>query len=71
MEFFSVRVHVILPAVLGPGIYSASNRNEYQKQKNNVSGSDFSSIVSFFLSCHNLDCSFLDPPLGSPKVSAG
>jgi hypothetical protein len=27
-----------LPAVLGPGIHSASNRNEYQKQKNNVSG---------------------------------
>jgi hypothetical protein len=27
----------ILPAALGPGVYSASNRNEYQKQKN-VSG---------------------------------
>jgi hypothetical protein len=27
-----------LPAVLGPGVYSSSNRNEYQKQKNNVSG---------------------------------
>jgi hypothetical protein len=24
---------LILPAALGPGIYSASNRNEYQKQK--------------------------------------
>jgi hypothetical protein len=23
---------------LGPGVYSASNRNEYQKHKNNVSG---------------------------------
>jgi hypothetical protein len=23
---------------LGPGAYPASNRNEYQKQKNNVSG---------------------------------
>jgi hypothetical protein len=31
-------VYLILPAVLGPGVYSASNRNEYQKQKNNVSG---------------------------------
>jgi hypothetical protein len=31
-EFFSI--YVILPAALGPGIYSASNRNEYQKQKN-------------------------------------
>jgi hypothetical protein len=24
---------------LGPGVYSDSNRNEYQKHKNNVSGS--------------------------------
>jgi hypothetical protein len=29
----------ILPAALDPGVYSASNRNEQQKQKNNVSGS--------------------------------
>jgi hypothetical protein len=28
-----------LPVAPGPGVYSASNRNEYQKQKNNnVSG---------------------------------
>jgi hypothetical protein len=27
-----------LPVALGPGVYSASNRNEYQKHKNNVSG---------------------------------
>jgi hypothetical protein len=27
----------ILPAALGPGVYSASNINDYQKQKNNVS----------------------------------
>jgi hypothetical protein len=25
-----------LPAALGPGDYSACNRNNYQKQKNNV-----------------------------------
>jgi hypothetical protein len=30
--FFSIRL--ILPAALGPEVYSASNRNEYQKQKN-------------------------------------
>jgi hypothetical protein len=30
-EFFSV--YLILPAALGPGVYSASNRNEYQQQK--------------------------------------
>jgi hypothetical protein len=30
---------IIFPAALGPGVYSASNRNEYQKHKNNnVSG---------------------------------
>jgi hypothetical protein len=34
--FFSI--YLILPAALGPGLYSASNRNEYQKKKNNVSG---------------------------------
>jgi hypothetical protein len=31
-------IYLILPAALGPGVYSASNRNEYQKEKNNVSG---------------------------------
>jgi hypothetical protein len=29
---------LILLAALGPGVYSASNRNEYQRHKNNVSG---------------------------------
>jgi hypothetical protein len=31
-------IYLILPAALGPGVYTASNRNEYQKQRNNVSG---------------------------------
>jgi hypothetical protein len=26
-------IYLILPAALGPGVYSVSNRNEYQKQK--------------------------------------
>jgi hypothetical protein len=30
-------IYLILLAALGPGVYSASNRNEYQKHKNNVS----------------------------------
>jgi hypothetical protein len=30
-------IYLILPAALGPRVYSASNRNEYQKQKNNIS----------------------------------
>jgi hypothetical protein len=36
-EFF-LSIHLILPAALGPEVYLASNRNEYQKHKNNVSG---------------------------------
>jgi hypothetical protein len=35
-EFFSI--YLILLAILGPEVYSASNKNKYQKQKNNVSG---------------------------------
>jgi hypothetical protein len=36
-EFFSI--YLILPAAPGPGVHSASNRNEYQKYKTNtVSG---------------------------------
>jgi hypothetical protein len=31
-------IYLILSAALGPGVYSVSNRNEYPKQKNNVSG---------------------------------
>jgi hypothetical protein len=30
-------IYLILPVALGPGVYSASNRNEYQKHKTNVS----------------------------------
>jgi hypothetical protein len=31
-------IYTILPASLGLVVYSASNRNEYQKQKINISG---------------------------------
>jgi hypothetical protein len=31
-------MELVLPTALGPGIYIASKRIEYQKQKNNVSG---------------------------------
>jgi hypothetical protein len=37
-KFFFFPIHLILPAALGPGVYSASNRHEYRKQENNVSG---------------------------------
>jgi hypothetical protein len=36
VEFFLISG--ILPAALSPEVYSTSNRNEYQKQKNNASG---------------------------------
>jgi hypothetical protein len=32
-------IYLILPAALDPGVYSASNRNEYQKQKKMFIGS--------------------------------
>jgi hypothetical protein len=35
--FYFFFIYLILPAALDPGVYSASNINEYQKQKNNVS----------------------------------
>jgi hypothetical protein len=31
LAFRTFKVFLILPAALGPGVYSASNRNEYQK----------------------------------------
>jgi hypothetical protein len=33
-------IYLFLPAALGPGAYSASDRNEYQKQINNASGEE-------------------------------
>jgi hypothetical protein len=30
-------IYLILSAELGPGVHSSFNKNEYQKQKNNVS----------------------------------
>jgi hypothetical protein len=38
MRWMHFSVYLILPVEIGPGLYSAHNRNEYQKQKNNVSG---------------------------------
>jgi hypothetical protein len=38
-EYSLFSSYLILPAALGPGVYSESNRNEYPKQENNVSGS--------------------------------
>jgi hypothetical protein len=38
-------VYLILPAAAGPGVYSASNKNEYQKQENNVSGEQGAAVA--------------------------
>jgi hypothetical protein len=35
-DFLSI--YLILLAALGPGVYSVSNKNEFQKHKNNISG---------------------------------
>jgi hypothetical protein len=37
-KLFLVSIYLILPSALGSGVHSGPNRNEYQKQKNNVSG---------------------------------
>jgi hypothetical protein len=31
-------IYLILPAAVGSRVHSVSNRDEYQKQKNNISG---------------------------------
>jgi hypothetical protein len=33
LNIFFISIYIILPAALGPGVHSASNRNEYWKQK--------------------------------------
>jgi hypothetical protein len=38
MNDFFFSIYIILPVALDLGFYSVSNRNEYQKQRNNVSG---------------------------------
>jgi hypothetical protein len=38
MKEFKKKIYLFLPATLGPGVYSATNRNEYQKVKNNAAG---------------------------------
>jgi hypothetical protein len=41
MRTLDSSIYLILQATLGPEVYSASNRNEYQKQKKrNVSGEE-------------------------------
>jgi hypothetical protein len=36
VNYIFLQFYLILPAALGPGCYSASIRNKYQKQKNKV-----------------------------------
>jgi hypothetical protein len=37
-ERFVFSIYLILSAAITPGAYSASSRNEYQKQENSISG---------------------------------
>jgi hypothetical protein len=46
LQAVNLKIYRILPALLGPGIYSDSNRNEYQEQKKNVSG-EYSTAVAW------------------------
>jgi hypothetical protein len=45
---------------LGPGVYSASNRNGYQKQTNNVSGEQSAASEYGWQSCRHLRTDCLD-----------
>jgi 5-formaminoimidazole-4-carboxamide-1-beta-D-ribofuranosyl 5'-monophosphate synthetase len=38
-------IYLIVPAALGRGVYSASKRNEYQKQKNMFLGSKMWPVI--------------------------
>jgi hypothetical protein len=38
-DFFLSSIYIILPTALGPGVYSASKRNQNQKHKNLYLGS--------------------------------
>jgi hypothetical protein len=64
----SFSIYLILLAALDPGLHSASNRNEYQKQKHIVSGACYvDSFTSFTLLQSHLVASFtsLCPPYPS------
>jgi hypothetical protein len=37
-RWINFSIYLIVLAALDPGVHTGSNRNEYQKQKNNVSG---------------------------------
>jgi hypothetical protein len=62
VDLFSI--YLIFPAGLGPGVCPVSNRNKYQKQKNNISGEYSAGLRTLPVSrlsrqCGNLN--FLQP----------
>jgi hypothetical protein len=57
-EYFSI--YLILPVALGPEVDSASNGNDYQKQKNNVSREQSAASAQGLQPCHHLWANCLD-----------
>jgi hypothetical protein len=57
---FFFPIYVILLAVLRPGVYSASNRNEYQKLKKMFLGSRLRPSIGL-RTCEPIILAFLNP----------
>jgi hypothetical protein len=71
-------IYLILPATVGPGVYSASNRNEYQKHKKKILGSKrgrWVRLTTFTPSVSQLfrQCGFLNisQSYGPPRFVTG
>jgi hypothetical protein len=59
MNFFSI--YLILQAALVPEVYSASNRNEYQKQKNISEKLSAAGAYDSFTAMYEVICTMWDP----------
>jgi hypothetical protein len=60
--------YLILPAALGPGVYSTFNRNEYQKHKRGVKRGGFVGLTTLPPSVSRLSKSF--QPHNDPGVDS-
>jgi hypothetical protein len=69
-------IYLILPAALGPGVYSASNRNEYEKHKKIIMflGSKVRRVRmadNFTTICEPIVWTSLDKPYRPPRPVTG